>query len=152
MSRQHWCRDTCQNFRAIGYCWTQISTTLYKNQGLYSLKTHHVTGTGIPIINPRQSDDRLRCIMGTPKPVRRRPLINRGPGERFKNTNELLNLRALNFSPAQKMHNFQSMRKIFWVEFQRVPLKFHTKYLTHTLKMHFLYNYEILRALRFKSS
>ena len=26
------------------------------------------------------------------------------------------------------------MGKIFCVEFQRVPLKFHTKYLTHTLK------------------
>ena len=29
---------------------------------------------------------------------------------------------------------FQCMSKIFCVEFQRVPLKFHTKYLTHTLK------------------
>ena len=26
------------------------------------------------------------------------------------------------------------MGKIFWVEFQMYPLKFHTKYLTHTLK------------------
>ena len=26
------------------------------------------------------------------------------------------------------------MGKVFWVEFQRYPLKFHTKYLTHTLK------------------
>ena len=29
---------------------------------------------------------------------------------------------------------FQCMGKIFCVEFQRVPLKFHTKYLAHTLK------------------
>ena len=29
-------------------------------------------------------------------------------------------------------HIFQCMGKIFRVEFQRVPLKFHTKYLTHT--------------------
>ena len=33
-----------------------------------------------------------------------------------------------------KNHGFQSMDKTFCVEFQRVPLKFHTKYQTHTLK------------------
>ena len=45
------------------------------------------------------------------------------------------------------------MGKIFCVEFQRVPLKFHTKYRTHKLKdAFFLYNFEILRALKFKSS
>ena len=33
-----------------------------------------------------------------------------------------------------KNHISQSMGKVFCVEFQRVPLKFHTKYLTHTLK------------------
>ena len=47
-------------------------------------------------------------------------------GGRFKNT--------LNFSVVNKIHIFQCMGKIFCVEFQRVPLKFHTKYLTHTLK------------------
>ena len=57
-----------------------------------------------------------------------------GSGGRFKKAYELLNLRALKFSPVNKMHIFQCMGKIFWVEFQRVPLKFHTKYLTHTLK------------------
>ena len=74
------------------------------------------------------------------------------PGRRFKNTYELLNLRALNFSPVNKVHIFQCMRKLFCVEFQRCPLKFHTKYLTHTLKDMFLYSTEISRALRFKSS
>ena len=53
---------------------------------------------------------------------------------RFKKTYELLNLRALKFSPVNKIHIFQCMGKIFCVEFQRYPLKFHTKYLTHTLK------------------
>ena len=56
------------------------------------------------------------------------------PGGRFKNTYELLNLRALKISKLHKNHIFQCMGKIFCVEFQRVPLKFHTKYLTHTLK------------------
>ena len=56
------------------------------------------------------------------------------PGGRFKKTYELLNLRALKISPVNKIHIFQCMGKIFCVEFQRYPLKFHTKYLTHTLK------------------
>ena len=61
--------------------------------------------------------------------------ISRGsPGGRFKNTYELLNQRALKFSYVNKIHIFQCMGKIFCVEFQRYPLKFHTKYLTHTLK------------------
>ena len=53
---------------------------------------------------------------------------------RFKNTYELLNQRALKISPVNKIHIFQCMGKIFCVEFQRHPLKFHTKYLSHTLK------------------
>ena len=57
-----------------------------------------------------------------------------GPGGRFKNTYELLSLRAPKISKLYKNHIFQCMGKIFCVEFQRVPLKFHTKYLTHTLK------------------
>ena len=56
------------------------------------------------------------------------------PGGRFKKTYELLNLRALKISHVNKIHIFQCMGKIFCVEFQRYPLKFHTKYLTHTLK------------------
>ena len=55
-----------------------------------------------------------------------------GTGGRFKNTYELLNLRALKFSYVNKIHIFQCMGKIFCVK--RYPLKFHTKYLTHTLK------------------
>ena len=60
--------------------------------------------------------------------------INRGTEARFKETYELLNLKALKISPVNKIHIFQCMGKIFCVEFQRYPLKFHTKYLTHTLK------------------
>ena len=57
-----------------------------------------------------------------------------GPGGRFKSTYELLNLRALKYSRVNKIYIFQSMDKIFCVEFQRYPLKFHTIYLTHILK------------------
>ena len=56
-----------------------------------------------------------------------------------KNTYELSNLRALKISTLYKNLIFQSKGKIFCVEFQRFPLKFHTKYLTHTLKdVHFI--------------
>ena len=69
------------------------------------------------------------------------------PGEHCKNTYELLNLRALKFSPVNKIYIFQCMGNIFCVEFQRYPLKFHTKYLTHTLKdMNFIQHWN------FKSS
>ena len=66
------------------------------------------------------------------------PWVHRGfsrtRGRPFKNTYELLNLRAHKFSPVNRMHIFQCMGKIFRMEFQMVPLKFHTKYLIHTLK------------------
>ena len=52
----------------------------------------------------------------------------------LKSKSELLNVRALTFSSVNKIHIFQCMGKIFCVEFQRYPLKFHTKYLTHALK------------------
>ena len=47
---------------------------------------------------------------------------------------KLLNLRALKISTLYTNCTLQCMGEIFCVEFQRYPLKFHTKYLTHTLK------------------
>ena len=61
-------------------------------------------------------------------------MSHRAWGGHLKNTYELLNLRALKCSPVNKIYIFQCMGKIFCVEFQREPLKFHTKYLIHTLK------------------
>ena len=58
-------------------------------------------------------------------------------GGRFKNTYELLNLRALKFSPVNKIHMFQCTGKIFCVEFQRYPLKLHTKYFPYTERYDF---------------
>ena len=69
------------------------------------------------------------------------------PGGRFKNAYELLNLRALEISVLYKIHIFQCMGKIFCVEFQRVPLKFHTKYRTHILK-----DVNFIHKWKFKSS
>ena len=74
------------------------------------------------------------------------------PGGVSKNTYELLNLRALKFSTVNKIYIFLCMGKIFCVEFQSYPLKFHIKYLTHTLKDMILTQHWNLRALRFKSS
>ena len=68
-------------------------------------------------------------------------------GGRFKNAYELLNLRALKIPMLYTNRTFQCMSKIFCVEFQRVPLKFHTKYLTHTLK-----DVDFIHRWNFKSS
>ena len=68
-------------------------------------------------------------------------------GGRFKNAYELLNLRALKIPMLYKNRIFQCMGKIFCVEFQRVPLKFHTKYLAHTLK-----DVDFIQRWNFKSS
>ena len=46
----------------------------------------------------------------------------------------VVNLGALESLLLHKLHIIQCMGKIFCVEFQRYPLKFQTKYLTHTLK------------------
>ena len=74
----------------------------------------------------------------------RKWLCWRGP---FKNAYELLNLRALKISMLYKKHIFQCLGNIFCVEFQRVPLKFHIKYLTHTLK-----DVDFINRWKFKSS
>ena len=66
---------------------------------------------------------------------------------RFKDVNELLNLRALKFSPLYKYTVVWAkyfMRNFTW------PLKFHTRYVTHTSKD--MYNTDILTPLAFKSS
>ena len=68
-------------------------------------------------------------------------------GGHFKNGYELLNLRTLKISMLFKSHIFQCMGKIFCVEFQRVPLKCHTKYYTHTLK-----DADFIHGWKFKSS
>ena len=60
-------------------------------------------------------------------------LVNSSEG-RFKNTYELLNLRALKFPPVNKICILQYIGKICCVEFQRYPFTFHFRYLTHTLK------------------
>ena len=50
-----------------------------------------------------------------------------GGGGGVKNIYELIIIKALKYSSQGKIHIFQCMGKIFCVEFQRFPLKFHTK-------------------------
>ena len=63
----------------------------------------------------------------------------------FNDTYELINLAAPKFSLVNKLHIFQCMGKLFYVELQ----KFHTKYLTHTLKETIFFSIENLGALKF---
>ena len=64
-------------------------------------------------------------------------------GGRFNNAHELLNLRALKLLPVNEIHISLCMGKIFC----EAPLKFHTKYLTYTLK-----DYIFIQRCNFKSS
>ena len=70
-----------------------------------------------------------------------------GGGGGLKNLFQLLNLRVLIFSPENKMLIFQCMGNIFCVEFYRVPLMIHTKYLTHKMK-----DANFIQRWNFKSS
>ena len=44
--------------------------TVWRPSQIYKLKRHRLTGIGIPFINLRWSDDRLRFIMRIPIPIR----------------------------------------------------------------------------------
>ena len=57
-----------------------------------------------------------------------------GGGGISKSTYELINLTVLKISKWHKNRICQCMDKTFCVDFQRYPLKFHTIYLTRTLK------------------
>ena len=82
----------------------------------------------------------------------RRQVPNLGyaePRDGFKNSNELLYIKALKISTLYKNCFFKCMSKIFSVEFQRYPLKFPTKYLTHTLNFfYFIRRWKELLKLR----
>ena len=54
---------------------------------------------------------------------------------RSKNVSEFSILRAPEFPIIYNNPIFQCMGKIFCVEFHRISLEFHTKYVTHTLKI-----------------
>ena len=70
----------------------------------------------------------------------------------FKYAYELVNMGARKSSPVNRLYIFQCMGKTFCVEFQRVPLKFIIKCLTHTLKDTISYNVKDLRDLISTSS
>ena len=67
--------------------------------------------------------------------------------EAFQNAYELLNQRSIKIQILYKNCIFPCMDEIFCVEFQRYPLKFHTNYLTHTLK-----DLYIIQIWKFKRS
>ena len=52
----------------------------------------------------------------------------------WNNSIDLTLLSAWFISLLNTLHTFQCIRKIFFAEFQLVPLKFHIKYLSHILK------------------
>ena len=73
------------------------------------------------------------------------------PGGHFKNAYELLNLRALKFSPVNEIQCNVWVRYFVW-NFKGTLWNSTQNILPVHWKIWFLYNIEILRALRFKSS
>ena len=116
--------NTCYGFHFIG-----SKTTFEPNSRLRSLTriVSMITGHNLKLARARswhsQIGRSMSCILATHISL-----------WHFKNLYELLPLRALKISMFHKNFIFQYMGKIFCVELQRYPLKFHTKYLTHTLK------------------
>ena len=113
-----------------------------------------------PFFSPKNECENVICKMAAITPpcqcacYRRLQLFatdirccNHYLGARFKNSYELLKLRALKIPKLYKNHIFQCRGMVFCMEFQRVPLKFHTKYLTHTLK-----DVDFIHWWKFKSS
>ena len=122
----------------------QYIITIYwpRGQNIVGVKISSHRGIGIP-------DTILSLIMEISIPGKMVSILEQGRGGvgGFKNTYELVNLWAHKFSLINKLHIFQCAGKILCVEFQRKPLKFHTKYLAHSLKETIFIQYR-----KFKSS
>ena len=139
-------KDQCAGLWSFLWCGALMISLIWANSGvvgdlrrrdIHVTSAWCITNNGCGWVGNEKSHDKIR-IIGNPQftlQVSHVCLVRvSSSGGRFKNTYELLNQRALKFSYVNKIHIFQCMGKIFCVEFQRYPLKFHTKYLTHTLK------------------
>ena len=129
---------TSWNFDCFKNNFSQFKSLLLPTRGRYSKFNLYKENT------PNMHIDKYNiCILINT----RFKLQSDHPRGRFKNTYELLNLRYLTFAPVNRIYIFQCTGKMFCVELQRVPLEFHTEYLTHTLKDTFF-----IQRWNFKSS
>ena len=117
-------------------CWTNSSCQWFKCHNAHVSCTVHFCGLWRQWLLTSSVTWQVRCYRD--KNVE---------GGVSKSCRQLLNLRALKISILYENHIFQCMGKIFCVEFQRVPLKFHTKYLSHTLN-----DVDFIHRWKFKSS
>ena len=120
----------------VGQClWEQTTQAAWGG-----IDVRRLTSQEKEIINPACLNCSHHCVCWKPGTIR-------CSGVRLNDAYRLLNLGALKSLLLNQLHNFQCMVKKFCVEFQRVPLKFHTKYPTYTLKDTIL-----IQCLKFKSS
>ena len=129
-----------------------IQEHLFRIVNMYSIafckaSWNNSAGMMIALNNFTPKIKRQVCTVFSNPPALMQFIWDRGGGGRFKNTYELLILRAPKISMLYINHIFKCMGKIFFVEFQRVPLKFHTQYLIHTLK-----DEDFIHRWKFKSS
>ena len=90
---------------------------------------------------PNETDTTVLAIQSE------RQLLKNDGNTEFGVMYELLDLTAFKISMLYKNHIFQYMGKVLCVELQRIPLKFHPKYLSHTLK-----DVDFIHMWKFKSS
>ena len=85
--------------------------------GLYSLRRRRLTGIGIPIINLRRSDDRLRFIMGIPILIRRHLLSEQRPWWKFRQGPQSL------YSLSSKTSYHQTLWSLKALRFRLTPFQ-----------------------------
>ena len=117
---------TNADLSSMGLLGTNFSEILIKIRHILLMKMHLKRFAKWQPFCPGENDLTNWCLMIHICISKRRGCL--------KNAYKLLNLRALKCSIMNRNCLFQCMGNTFCVEFQRSPLKFHTKYLTHTLK------------------
>ena len=144
-TKMFWCEWTCvvQIFPGLQVSVTTSESRLHNRFCVLHSRWHPTTRDAVGLRN--LSDDTVRYIAIVQPTEWHTSGVHQlwwgWTGRYFKNTYDLLNLRALKFS------HFSMYGQGICVEFQRVPLKFHTKYFTHTLKDIFF-----AKHINFKSS
>ena len=83
-------------------------------------------------------------------------LVSNGPGARLTKTWGVITVRYITFTTPGKMHILCCLGSNFFMNFQRAPFKFHTKFWTHKsqnmrfIDFNFFVIYDILELWRHK--
>ena len=145
------CRD-CWSVRRVKYMWWNMELNQVVSGQLCDLMVNYIEIPDLPI-NPvflycDTPGTTLKMSLRTVKLSLNKSLksawIFLETWGRFKNTYELLNLRAFKFSPLDKIYIFQCMGKIFCVQFQRyIPFE-----ILHKISYPYIERYDFYATLK----